>query len=52
LLIFRPSLVHQPCAKICLGNGRFNENKIAGQYTAWNQRISFPIRCTSAGQNF
>ena len=24
---------------------------IAGQMTAWNLRMSLPIRCTSAGQN-
>src|SRR5262245_55314331 len=51
LLIFFPSAVHQPWAKICFGSGNPRLISIAGQYTAWNQRISLPIRWTSTGQN-
>ena len=50
--IFSLSNVHHPCAKICFGGSIPADIRNAGQYTVWNQKMSLPIRLTSAGQNF
>ena len=52
LLIFSPPTNNQPCANTFFGIATFAAINIAGQITAWNRRISFPTKCTSAGQVF
>jgi hypothetical protein len=50
LLIFCPPTCSQPWAKTCRGTSTPAAISIAGQITAWKRRMSFPTRCTSAGQ--
>ena len=42
----------QPWPKTLFGGSISAESKKAGQYIAWNLKISFPIICKVAGQKF
>ncbi len=47
--IFRPPTVRNPWAHTCVGGSTSPAISMAGQYTAWNRRMSFPMRWTFAG---
>ena len=46
-----PDKIH-PWPKTLLGGLILAANKKAGQYIAWNLKMSLPITCTEAGQKF
>ncbi len=44
LLIFSPAMSNQPCTWIVAGGSSPADSSIAGQYTQWKRRMSFPMR--------
>ena len=51
LLSLAPSFCHQPWVRMVLGSGAPRACSMIGQYTAWNLRMSLPMRWMSAGQS-
>ena len=49
--IFSPPTSSQPWANTLRGGSRPAAISMAGQYTAWNRRMSLPTRLTSGGQH-
>ena len=52
LLIFCPPAVKYSCTKIVVGSFTPADSSIAGQYTAWNRMMPFPITWTRSSLVF